>query len=411
MFLRLLKSSLLRRPKAMVLTLVSIVLGASVATAFLGLSGELSHKMALELRKYGANILVEPTAAGLAGTGYLREDDLPKIKSVFWKYNITGFAPFLHGIAEFGAPGGTGRGVVTGTWFAKRLEIPGEMPTTQGVRAIAPWWQVTGRYPQSPDEAVIGAALARRLKTGVGGEVTATRQGKTARFRVVGVVTTGGYEEEQLFAPLASVQELLAAPGKVSRVLVSALTVPMDDFGRRDPATMSRRDYEKWYCTAYVTSVAKNVEEAMLGSRATPVWQIAGAEGTLLRRLGATMVLLTMLALGGAAVAVSSALTAAMAERRSEIALMKAMGADRRQVALLFLGETALLGTVGGFAGFFAGGALASFVSRQVFAAGVVSPAWLFPVALSSALLVALSGAAGPLRQALRVEPAQGLKG
>lgn len=411
MFLRLLKGSLLRRPRAMVLTLASVVLGASVATAFLGLSGELSHKMALELRKYGANILVEPAVAGLTGAGYLRENDLPKIKTVFWKYNITGFAPFLHGIVEFHGPRGTGRGVMTGTWFAKLLEIPGEMPTTQGIRAIAPWWQVAGRYPQAPDEAVVGAALARRLGTGVGGAVTVTRQGKTARFRVAGIVTTGGYEEEQLFAPLASVQELLAAPGKVSRVLVSALTVPMDDFGRQDPSTMSRRDYEKWYCTAYVTSVAKNVEEAMAGSRATPVWQIAGAEGTLLRRLGATMMLLTVLALGGAAVAVSSALTAAMAERRSEIAVMKAMGADRRQLALLFLGETALLGTVGGVAGFFVGGVLASFVSRTVFAAGVVSPAWLFPTALASALVVALSGAVGPLRQALRVEPARGLRG
>ena len=107
-------------------------------------------------------------------------------------------------------------------------------------------------------------------------------RGRTQQFRVAGIVTTGGYEEEQLFAPLVTVQSLLQQQGKVSRVLVSALTVPMDDFGKKDPATMTKDEYEKWYCTAYVTSVAKNVEEVMAGSRAKPIWQIASAEGALL---------------------------------------------------------------------------------------------------------------------------------
>jgi len=51
------------------------------------------------------------------------------------------------------------------------------------------------------------------------------------------------------------------------------------------------------YCTAYVTSVAKNVEEVMAGSRAKPIWQIASAEGALLKKLNSVMLLLTVLAL------------------------------------------------------------------------------------------------------------------
>lgn len=411
MLLRILKNSLLKRPKTVALTLLSITLGASVATAFLGLSGEISHKMALELRKYGANILVEPATADLAGGGHLREEDLPRIKTVFWKYNITGFAPYLHGTAQLSGPAGVVRGVVTGTWFAKRLEIPGEMPSIQGVQVIAPWWQVAGGYPAAADEAVVGAALARRLGVVAGATVNASHGGKAMTFRVAGVVTTGGAEEEQLFAPLASVQELLGQPGEVSRVLVSALTVPMDAFGRRDPATMTKLEYEKWYCTAYVTAVAKNMEEAMRGSRAKPVWQIAGAEGEILGRLNTAMLLLAVLALAAAAISVSSGLTASMAERRGEIALMKAVGADRRQIAALFLGETALLALMGGLVGFLLGGRLAEYVGRVVFGSALVSPAWLFPTALLSALLVALGGAVGPLRRALAVETVRGLKG
>lgn len=411
MFLRILKSSLVKRYRTVLLTLLSITLGASVATAFLGLAGEISYKMALELRKYGANILVEPLSADLTGGGYLKDSDLPRIKTVFWKYNITGFAPFLYQSVDLFGPAGHSRAVVAGTWFSKRLEIAGEMPTIQGVQAIAPWWQVSGRYPAAADDAVVGASLARRLGVAPGGLLTVAYKGKTLPLRVTGVVTTGGVEEEQLFAPLATVQEFLEMAGKVSRVLVSALTVPMDAFGRKDPATMNTLEYEKWYCTAYVTSVAKNMEEALTGSRAKPVWQIAGAEGDILRRLNTAMLLLAILALVAATVSVSSGLTASMAERRKEIALMKAIGADRSQITFLFLGETIILALTGGMLGFLIGGRLAEYISHAVFNSALVSPAWLFPTALASALLVSLAGAIGPLRQVLAVETVKGLKG
>ncbi|MDD2852673.1 MAG: ABC transporter permease [Desulfuromonadaceae bacterium] len=409
MLFRILKNSFLKRPKAVFLIFLSITMGAAVATAFLGIAGEVSHKMALELRSYGANILIEPSAA--EGGGFLREEDLPKIKTVFWKYNITGFAPYLFGIAEFSSGGKRERGVVSGTWFAKQLEVPGEDVSTQGVKGIAPWWEVQGRWPEDADEAIIGAALAKRLNVASGGEVTALVKGRRQLFRIVGIVTTGGYEEEQLFAPLVTVQTLLLQTGKVSRVQVSALTVPMDDFGKKDPSTMSKDEYEKWYCTAYVTSVAKNVEEVMAGSRAKPVWQIASAEGALLNKLNSVMLLLTVLALGASATSVSTSLMASMAERSKEIALMKAVGADRFQISSIFIGETLIISVVGGIVGYFIGDQLAEVISRTVFNSTIASPLWLFPTAIISAFVVAIAGSIAPLRRALLVEPVKVLKG
>ncbi|HYS44616.1 MAG TPA: ABC transporter permease, partial [Geobacteraceae bacterium] len=305
MLVRILKNSLFKRPKSVLLVMLSVVMGVSVSTAFLGIYGEISHKMALELRSYGANILVEPA---VTEGGFLKEADLAKIKTVFWKHNIIGFAPYLFGIVDLSAGTRKEKGVLTGTWFAKSLTTEGEETAPQGVKIIAPWWSLSGEWPAGPDEAVIGVALARRLAVTAGGEVVALHRGNSHRFRVVGIVTTGGYEEEQLFAPLLTVQSLLDRAGEFSRLLVSALTVPMDDFGRKDPAAMSRGDYEKWYCTAYVTSVAKNIEEAMTGGRAKPIWQVASGEGALLAKLTTAMVLLTLVALISAAIAVSSSL-------------------------------------------------------------------------------------------------------
>lgn len=409
MLFRILKNSFLKRPKSVFLVFLSVAMGAAVATAFLGIAGEISHKMALELRSYGANILLEPSA--VEGGGFLREDDLPKIKTVFWKYNITGFTPYLFGVAEFSAGGKKERGVVSGTWFAKQLEVPGEDPSVQGIRGIAPWWDVQGEWPGGADEAIVGATLAKRLGLAAGKDLEVAVRGRTHRFRVVGVVTTGGYEEEQLFAPLVTVQELLQQQGKVSRVLVSALTVPMDDFGKKDPATMSKDEYEKWYCTAYVTSVAKNVEEVMAGSRAKPVWQIASAEGALLKKLNSVMLFLTILALGASATAVSTSLMASMAERSPEIALMKSVGADRFQISAIFIGETLIISVAGGVTGYLFGDQLAEVISRTVFNSTIASPLWLFPTAIVSALVVAIAGSVAPLRRALLIEPVRVLKG
>ena len=409
MLIRILKNSFLKRPKAVFLVFLSITMGAAVATAFLGIAGEVSHKMALELRSYGANILLEPAA--VEGGGALREEDLPKIKTVFWKYNITGFTPYLFGVADISAGALHERGVVTGTWFNKQLEVAGEDPSIQGIKAIAPWWEVNGRWPEAADEAIAGAALAKRLKIVPGSSVEATVRGRSQRFRVAGVVTTGGFEEEQLFAPLVTVQALSQKPGQVSRVLVSALTVPMDDFGRKDPAKMGKEEYEKWYCTAYVTSVAKNVEEVMAGSRAKPIWQIASAEGALLNKLNAVMLFLTVLALTASATAVSTSLMASMAERSREIALMKAMGADRFQVSAIFIGEILIISCAGGLVGYLLGDQLGVVISRTVFNSSIVSPLWLFPTAILSALVVAVAGCIAPLRRALLIEPVQVLKG
>lgn len=408
MLLRILKNSVRRRPRGLFLVFLSIVMGGGVATAFLGIRREISHKMALELRGYGANILVEPAAGADAS---LREADLAKIGTVFWKHNIIGYAPYLYGVAEFVSERGREKGVLAGTWFAHVVAPEGEEPAPEGVRVIAPWWSLTGSWPAAADEAVMGAALARRLGVAAGDTVTVLRKGDRQRLRVVGVVSTGGYEEEELFAPLATVQDLLGRKGEVSRVLVSALTVPMDDFGRKNPATMAKAEYEKWYCTAYVTSVAKNIEEVMTGSRARPIWRIAGAEGALLSRLDLIMLLLTGLALAAAATAVSTALLASMAERSREIALMKTMGADRFQVGAIFFGETAIVALCGGLCGYFLGERLAVFIIRTVFHATLDSPAWLFPIALLSALAVAVAGSVVPVRRALVVEPVKVLRG
>src|ERR1700758_1496412 len=107
MFLRLVADSFTRRPKRKMLTLASLALGMAVATAALSVSLDVGDRMAGEFRSLGANLLVTPQADTLPleiggvdyrpvnSGAYLPEADLGKLKTIFWRNNIVGFAPFL----------------------------------------------------------------------------------------------------------------------------------------------------------------------------------------------------------------------------------------------------------------------------------------------------------------------------
>jgi putative ABC transport system permease protein len=93
-------------------------------------------------------------------------------------------------------------------------------------------------------------------------------------------------------------------------------------------------------------------------------------------------------------------------ERRYEIAIMQATGAGRAVIAALLGAEVAIQGAFGGLIGALAGAQLSGAVSQSVFGVHGEAPALLVPVVVIVATVVALAGAAQPLRNALMLEPA-----
>jgi putative ABC transport system permease protein len=98
-------------------------------------------------------------------------------------------------------------------------------------------------------------------------------------------------------------------------------------------------------------------------------------------------------------------------ERRSEIGLMKALGASRRAVGVFFLAEQLLLALVGGIAGYAIGLVLARFLGTGIFGIAPAVRLILFPIVLVLAAVVALLGSLVPLERASRVDPAPVLRG
>ena len=260
---------------------------------------------------------------------------------------------------------------------------------------------------EAPLEAIVGGALARRLGLRPGAALNLFGQ----RFTVAGIVSAGCDEEDRIFVRLEVLQRLVNRPGQVDAVQVGALTKPEDEFARKDPAKMTPKEYDRWYCTPYISSIAHQIEEALPMAVARPIWRVADNEGKVLGKIRGLMLLITLAALAAAGLTVWSVMATTVLERRGEIAIMQATGAGNGLVAALFSTEVALEGAAGGLIGSWVGLLMAAWVGRAVFHTALETPAMLGPLVVAAAVLASVAGAAQPLRRALMLEPAVALRG
>ena len=416
MFLRLLYESFRRQKRRKLLAGVAIMLGVGVATAMIAVATDIGDKISRELRTYGANLIVTPQEDTLdveiggvnlkpASDGaYLNEADLPKIKGMFWRNNIVGFAPMLPVSVTVGEQKGL---TLLGTYFSRQV-VFGQQDFVTGVRTTHPWWKVQGTWPDDNSEDVLlGDHLAARLKRAPGQEIEIAGRPR----RIAGILSTGGPEDDQVVAPLPLAQQILGKPGAVRRIFVSAVTKPEDAFARRDPKSMSPEMYDRWYCSPYAQSIAFQLQEAIPHSHAEQIRQVAQNEGTVLSRIQGLMLLITLAALLASALAVSASMATAVIERRSEVGLMKALGAGNLAVAVLFFAEAGLLALLAGAAGFAGGALLAGEIGHSIFDSRITIQPVLLPVILTIAVLVTFAGSAAAIRRAVRFDPVYALRG
>ena len=433
MLVRILLESLARRRWRKVLSALAVALGIAAVATVGTLSLDIGDKLSHELRSYGANLSITPAADSLAitvggvdyrpvGSGaYIPEDELVKLKKIFWRNNIVAFTPYLYVPARVDGQ----RTVLIGTWFEKLLQVDKSEVFATGLKKLHPTWKVEGEWPDDKDGmgVLVGRRLAARLSVGVGSTIAVTLAedsalsggraasspasrrwlGSPVKLVVRGVLETGGGEDNQVLAPLATAQRLAGLEGKVRRVEVSALTKPEDALARSDLTKLSAEDFDRWYCRPYVSSIAYQIEQAIPEARVKPIYLVADAEGRILNRVGILTGVLALAALVTAGLAVASMMLATVLERRAEIGLFKSLGATDARVTTLLLLEAGVLGLVGGIAGYLLGSLLAWRLALTVFGAPIGIHLVMLPVCLALALLVTLAGSALPLGRALKV--------
>ena len=428
MFIRMIAKAFLRQWKKMAMIAFTIALGASLATAMLSVMLDVGDKVNQELKAYGANIRVVPKDASVISDlyevgdenisgAYLREDELGKIKTIFWAFNIADYAPFV--TAEAALDSGDTLDV-KGTWFNHHMELPTGEQLDAGVVSMRSWWEITDgdwldeQKIDSPYYAMVGADVASKNNIHAGDKIHLAGSKSALDVEVAGVFDSGGDEDGEIYVPLDAAQELAGLDGKVDSIEVSALTTPDNELAEKaakDPSSLSVSQYETWYCTAYVSSICYQIEEVITDSVASAVRQVADSEGQILDKTQMLMILITFLSLIGAALGICNLVTASVMERSQEIGLMKAVGAHNSSVTGLILTEifcTALIGTA---VGFLAGIGFAQIIGQSVFQSSISMRPMVIPIVIVLVAFVTFLGCIPAIRMLQSLRPTEVLHG
>ncbi|MFX0114340.1 MAG: ABC transporter permease [Candidatus Hodarchaeota archaeon] len=414
MFLRLFRKSLLKRKIKLCIAILAVVMGAAIPSAMMTVSLDITEKVNYEFRKFGANLLVVPRSdtidvnIGEVSFGtvtdqrYINETDISRIKSISWGKNVFGYAPFLYQVVYVEKSGMDQRIVLVGTWFDKNTELEDGRLFKTGVRPVNGWWDVKGNWVNDSDElksldtCMVGTSVSEKLGLNIGDSLTIKYRDsledienqKTMNLNIVGIISTGSSEDNQIFVPLGVSQTLTERPNKVHTVQVSALCIgcPVD-------------------------TIAEEIEEVIPYVEAKTIKQLTSAEMSVLKKVEQMMVMVTLIALATTVLGVGTTMTASVIERQKEIGLMKSIGAENRKVAALFLSEAAFIGTAGGILGYLLGFILAQFIGISVFNASISLRLIVFPATIGISLFVTIFASLLPVQRAIGIDPVIVLRG
>ncbi|MFF1909021.1 ABC transporter permease [Kitasatospora sp. NPDC058218] len=309
---------------------------------------------------------------------------------------VAAVRPSVDGTAALNAADGTALRVRAGANPAAAY-VPGK----DGTDARYPL--VEGRAPANGDELAVDAGTAAAGGFGIGDRVTLATDGPAVTKRLVGVATTtdtrvtaGG--TLALF-DTATAQQLFAAPGRYTGIdLTAAPGTDQFELSRRVTAVLPADRAEATAGAAQAERQAVLVDTLTRGYQKLPT-VFAGVS----LFIGSFLVVNTFGML--------------VARRTREIALLRAIGASRRQVARAVLAEAFLVGLVASAAGFLFGLGIASVLPDLLGTGGRPlphGPLVIGPRPVTAALVVGvgvtLLAAWLPSRRAAKVAPVEAMR-
>ncbi len=205
--------------------------------------------------------------------------------------------------------------------------------------------------------AVLGSNVAREFNLRAGDEIE-IRSKKLERakaitnirnFTVVGVMEyTGSFFDGGVIIPLDTAQNFYNRGDTVSFVLA----VPERDADTEELARRIELNVEK-VKTFSPAELRKQIEQSLI------IFSLITVSAAVLAAI-----------IGG--LSVMNTMLMSVSERTKEFGLMKALGADTRDILLMTMGEAALMGVLGGIIGIAGGGAVVYYLNEYLASRGTV---------------------------------------
>ena len=216
------------------------------------------------------------------------------------------------------------------------------------------------------------------------------------RYRVVGVMQSKGQVlgfdlDDTVFIPVGRALEMFNRESLMEIDVTYEPTAPLENVEEGLKRILSARHGSEDYTV-------------------TPQQKMLEVFGTVLNAITFAVAAIGGISLLVGGVGILTILTIAVAERTSEIGLLRAVGATRRGILLLFLGEAALLAVLGGTAGLLLGWGAAVALHLLLPALPVHTP-WSYALmAELVALVVGLAAGVMPARRAAQLDPLEALR-
>ena len=405
-----------------VLTFFTITLASILISTMLNITLGISNEVTKELRSYGSNIVVLPSGGALSievgnktytpfkDKVYLDEKYIYTIKEIFWRSNITAFAPFLDLKVEVKDKKDI---ALVGTYFKKNVPIDGEPDYTTGVLDLFYFWTFDGRavYDDSLDEVNIGRALADKLDIRLGDEISIDK----FNVKVVGIVDNAGDYDDKVLSSLKLAQKILGKDNVFSKAEVSAITIPNDKLSQKarmfGADKLDEDEFDKWLCSAYADTIAHLITDEYKGANAKVITKVADAESNVVDKIQSLLGVVSIICLIVASIAISSLMSSDIFKRKKEIGLLKALGANNIQIYAIFASESVVVAIFGAIFGCFCGFGISLAIAYSIFSHAIEISFIIIPICIVFSVIIALIGSFLPMRSVVTLLPAEVLYG
>jgi putative ABC transport system permease protein len=375
------------------LTALGIAVGVAAVVLLTSIGEGVRQFVLAEFTQFGTNIInITPgttkTMGGSIGVfGTVRPLTIDDAEALRRAPYATATVPVVQGNAE-----------VEGNGRKRRVTVYGVGP--EFARAFR--FEVAAGHFLPPDDpraprsfAVLGSKMADQLFGSANALGASVRVGG-GRYRVVGVMrpkgTMIGFDlDDTVYIPAASSLELF---DRESLFEIDVL-------------------YEE---AAPVEEVVEGIRRLLVARHGDEDFTIT-TQQQMLDTLGSVLGVLTfaVAALGSisllvGAVGIFTIMTIAVRERTSEVGLLRALGAGRRQVLALFLTEAVVLSLLGGFAGLAFGAGLAWLLGEAVRQLPVSFSLPFMSLAVGLSVVIGLLAGILPALNAARLDPVEALR-
>ncbi|HEY4689516.1 MAG TPA: FtsX-like permease family protein [Anaerolineae bacterium] len=289
-------------------------------------------------------------------------------------------------------------GVLAGR--AEPLAILGVDPAVD--RDVRTYHLAEGRFLGGSSEVLLAEAYAHEQNIRVGQRVTLIAPGGSRRFIVVGLLAAGGVA--QINSGDMAVTRLREARALRGDDRIDSIALTLKPGAGRD-------------------AVASRLRRALPGDLDVDIPQArSGPLDEIQAIVNFIMAFASFMVLGLGSTLVYNTMAVAVAQRRTEIGVLRALGLSRAGVRRMFLIESGAMGLIGSAAGIGLGYALVQASSRlldlgSLFSGALSStitpdvPGWLPFIALAAGVGIPVLAGVLPARAAARVDPVEALAG